>query len=182
MASGLSLSRSFRVVTHIIPKDCEKSRGFMIICWNNYIINSKLCQWSIRYANMKQKPCGFHGAAALPPWSEAHTNLDLSRRLASQDEVLLHFSCTAGALHCNQKRKSSPLDCFRFWRRRWDSNPRAILLATRFRVRSVTWKLSNNTTPISPYFSSCFPTLKCFRYYEFSPWPLERRSNTLALL
>ena len=32
MASGLSFSRSFRVVIHIIPKECGKSRGFMIIC------------------------------------------------------------------------------------------------------------------------------------------------------
>ena len=68
------------------------------------------------------------------------------------------------------------------WRRRWDSNPRAILLATRFRVRSVTWKLSNNATSIPPYFSSCFTTHKCFRYCEFSPWILEREFNTLALL
>jgi len=51
-----------------------------------------------------------------------HTNLDLSRRLASQDEVLLHFSCTIGAHHCNQKRKSSPLDCFHFWLRGKDLN------------------------------------------------------------
>ena len=72
MASSLSFPRFLRVVTHIIPKECGKSRGFMIICWNNYIINSKLCQWSIRFANMKQKPCGFYEAAALPPWSEAH--------------------------------------------------------------------------------------------------------------
>ena len=52
----------------------------------------------------------------------------------------------------NQTRKGVQLALT--WRRRWDSNPRAILLATRFRVRSVTWKLSNNTIPNSPYFSS----------------------------
>ena len=59
MASSLSFPHSFRVVTHIISKDSEKSRGFMIVCWNNYIINSKLCHWSVCFANMKQKPCGF---------------------------------------------------------------------------------------------------------------------------
>ena len=34
-------------------------------------------------------------------------NLSVSRRLASQNEVLLHFSCTAGALHCNQRKKDT---------------------------------------------------------------------------
>ena len=60
MALSLSFSRSFRVVTHMIPKECEKSRGFMIICWNNYIINSMLCQWSVCFANMKR---------CVAPWS-----------------------------------------------------------------------------------------------------------------
>ena len=46
-------------------------------------------------------------ALATLAWSEAHTNLSVSRRLASQDEVQLHFLCTAGALHSNQKRKQS---------------------------------------------------------------------------
>ena len=51
-----------------------------------------------------------------------------------------------------------------------------------FRVRSVTWKLSNNTIPNSPYFSSWSTTIKIVRCVEFSLWILERRSNTMALL
>ena len=36
MASGLSFSRSFRVVTHIIPKDSGKSRGL-----GNYLFSAE---------------------------------------------------------------------------------------------------------------------------------------------
>ena len=36
------------------------------------------------WANMKQKPCGFYEAAALPPRSEAH---------------IFHFSCCEATLH-----------------------------------------------------------------------------------
>ena len=36
-----------------------------------------------------------------------------------------------------KKRQISVEICRFFWRRRWDSNPRAILLATRFRVETV---------------------------------------------
>ena len=47
MALGLSFSRSFRVVTHIIPKDCEKSKGlgkfiYYLFFNNRFIFVKKL--------------------------------------------------------------------------------------------------------------------------------------------